>query len=176
MEDKMELKNKKVVIPVENMFNDLEFWYPFYRLKEAGAEVVVVGSGSAETYTGKSGTETKVDAGAGQVDASDFDGIVIPGGYAPDLMRRYPEMVDLVRDIHNAGKVVAAICHAGWMLASADIVKGRTLTSFFAIKDDLVHAGANWIDQEVVVDGNLITSRKPDDLPAYMRAVIEALE
>jgi len=172
----MELKNKKVVIPVENMFNDLEFWYPFYRLKEAGADVVVVGSGSAETYTGKSGTEAKVDAGAGQVDASDFDGIVIPGGYAPDLMRRYPEMVGLVRDIHNAGKVVAAICHAGWMLASADIVKGRTLTSFFAIKDDLVHAGANWIDQEVVVDGNLITSRKPDDLPAYMRAVIEALK
>ncbi|MBW2343333.1 MAG: type 1 glutamine amidotransferase [Deltaproteobacteria bacterium] len=172
----MELKNKKVVIPVENMFNDLEFWYPFYRLKEAGAEVVVVGSGSAGTYTGKSGTETKVDAGAGQVEASDFDGIVIPGGYAPDLMRRYPEMVDLVRDIHNAGKVVAAICHAGWMLASAEIVKGRTLTSFFAIKDDLVHAGANWIDQEVVIDGNLITSRKPDDLPAYMRAVIKALE
>ena len=172
----MELKNKKVVIPVENMFNDLEFWYPFYRLKEAGAEVVVVGSGSAGEYTGKSGTETKVDAGAGQVDASDFDGIVIPGGYAPDLMRRYPEMVDLVRDIHNAGKVVAAICHAGWMLVSADIVKGRTLTSFFAIKDDPVNAGANWIDQEVVVDGNLITSRKPDDLPAYMRAVIEALK
>ena len=172
----MELKNKKVVIPVENMFNDLEFWYPFYRLKEAGAEVVVVGSGSAGTYTGKSGTETNVDAGADQVDATDFDGIVIPGGYAPDLMRRYPEMVDLVRDIHNAGKVVAAICHAGWMLASADIVKGRTLTSFFAIKDDLVHAGANWIDQEVVVDGNLITSRKPDDLPAYMREVIKALK
>lgn len=172
----MELKNKKVVIPVEDMFNDLEFWYPFYRLKEAGAEVVVVGSGRAETYTGKSGTETKVDAGAGQVVASNFDGIVIPGGYAPDLMRRYPEMVDLVRDIHKAGKVVAAICHAGWMLASADIVKGRTLTSFFAIKDDLVHAGANWIDQEVVIDGNLITSRKPDDLPAYMRAVIESLK
>lgn len=172
----MELKNKKVVIPVENMFNDLEFWYPFYRLKEAGAEVVVAGSGSAEKYTGKSGTETMVDAEAGQLDASDFDGIVIPGGYAPDLMRRYPEMVALVRDLHNAGKVVAAICHAGWMLASAEIVKGRTLTSFFAIKDDLVHAGANWIDQEVVVDGNLITSRKPDDLPAYMRAVIEALK
>ena len=172
----MELKNKKVVIPVENMFNDLEFWYPFYRLKEAGAEVVVVGSGSADKYTGKSGTETKVDSGAGQVAVSDFDGIVIPGGYAPDLMRRYPEMVDLVRDIHNAGKVVAAICHAGWMLASAGIVKGRTLTSFFAIKDDLVHAGANWIDQEVVIDGNLITSRKPDDLPAYMRAVIKALK
>ncbi len=172
----MELKNKKVVIPVEDMFNDLEFWYPFYRLKEAGAEVVVVGSGRAETYTGKSGTETKVDAGAGQVVASNFDGIVIPGGYAPDLMRRYPEMVDLVRDIHKAGKVVAAICHAGWMLASADIVKGRTLTSFFAIKDDLVHAGANWIDQEVVIDGNLITRRKPDDRPAYMRAVIESLK
>ncbi|MFC1884926.1 type 1 glutamine amidotransferase domain-containing protein [Thermodesulfobacteriota bacterium] len=172
----MELKEKKIVIPVENMFNDLEFWYPFYRLKEAGAEVVVVGTGSADKYTGKSGTETKVDASAGDVEASDFDGIVIPGGYAPDIMRRYPEMVDLVRDIHNSGKVVAAICHAGWMLASAEIVEGKTLTSFFAIKDDLVHAGAKWVDREVVTDGKLITSRKPDDLPAFMKAIINALK
>jgi protease I len=172
----MELKEKKIVIPVENMFNDLEFWYPFYRLKEAGAEVVVVGSGSAERYTGKSGTEAKVDAAASDVKASDFDGIVIPGGYAPDIMRRYPEMVSLVRDLHHSGKVVAAICHAGWMLASAEIVEGRTLTSFFAIKDDLVHAGAKWVDREVVIDGNLITSRKPDDLPAFMRAIIAALK
>jgi protease I len=172
----MELKEKKIVIPVENMFNDLEFWYPFYRLKEAGAEVVVVGSGSAEKYTGKSGTEIKVDASASDVEASDFDGIVIPGGYAPDIMRRYPEMVSLVRDLHNSGKVVAAICHAGWMLASAEIVEGRTLTSFFSIKDDLVHAGAKWVDREVVTDGNLITSRKPDDLPIFMRAVITALK
>ena len=171
----MELQGKKIIILVEQMYNDLEFWYPYYRLKEAGAEVVVVGSGSCEEYTGKSGIPCKADTSAEQVSAADFDGIVIPGGYAPDHMRRYPSMVKLVRDLFEAGKVVAAICHAGWMLASADIVKDRTLTSFFAIKDDLVHAGANWIDQEVVVDGKLITSRKPDDLPAFMKAIIAAL-
>ncbi len=171
----MELQGKKIIILVEQMYNDLEFWYPYYRLKEAGAEVVVVGSGSSEEYTGKSGIPCKADASAEQVSAADFDGIVIPGGYAPDHMRRYPSMVKLVKNFFEAGKVVAAICHAGWMLASADIVKDRTLTSFFAIKDDLAHAGANWIDQEVVVDGKLITSRKPDDLPAFMKAIIAAL-
>ena len=172
----MELKGKKMIILAEQMVNDQEFWYPYYRLKEAGAEVVVVGSGSAEVYTGKAGTQIKVDKGAGQISSSDFDGIVIPGGYAPDMMRRYPEMVQLVRALFEARKTVAAICHAGWMLASAKILKGRTVTSFFAIKDDLIHAGAIWVDQDVVVDGNLITSRKPDDLPAFMRAVIDALK
>ena len=172
----MELKGKKVAIPVENLFNTFEFWYPYYRLKEAGAEVIVVGSGSAETYTGKPGTEVTVNAGIDQVNASDFDGMVIPGGYAPDIMRRYPKMVALVKDLFENGKVVAAICHAGWMLASAEILKGKTVTSFFAIRDDLVHAGANWVDEEVVVDGNLITSRTPDDLPAFMRTVIAAMK
>lgn len=172
----MELKGKKVVIPVEEMFNTFEFWYPYYRLKEAGCEVVVMGSGSAKKYSGKPGTEVTVDLNADQVSAADFDGIVIPGGYAPDLMRRYPKMVQLVRDLYEKGKIVAAICHAGWMLASAEIIQGKTLTSFFAIKDDLIHAGANWVDQDVVVDGNLITSRKPDDLPAFMRAIIKALK
>jgi protease I len=172
----MELAGKKVIIPVEQMFNDLEFWYPYYRLKEAGAHVTVVGSGSAEQYIGKSGTTIMVDANADQVNISEFDGIVIPGGYAPDHMRRYPEMIALVTNLFEERKTVAAICHAGWMLASAKILDGRNVTSFFAIKDDLIHAGANWIDEEVVVDGNLITSRKPDDLPAFMQAVIAALE
>ncbi len=172
----MELAGKKILIPVEQMFNDLEFWYPYYRLKEAGAQVIVVGSGSSEQYVGKSGTQIKVDMNAEHVDISEFDGIVIPGGYAPDHMRRYPEMIALVKDLFQSQKPVAAICHAGWMLASAKILEGRTVTSFFAIKDDLIHAGANWIDQEVVVDGNLITSRKPDDLPAFMRAVINAIK
>jgi protease I len=172
----MELNGKKVLIPVEEMFNTFEFWYPYYRLKEAGCEVVVMGSGSSETYTGKPGTEITVDVAADQVSASDYDGMVIPGGYAPDIMRRYPKMVQLVRDFNETGKVVAAICHAGWMLASAEILANRTVTSFFAIKDDLIHAGAKWVDREVVVDGNLITSRKPDDLPAFMRATIEALK
>lgn len=172
----MELQGKKVAIPVESLFNTFEFWYPYYRLKEAGAGVTVVGSGSAETYTGKPGTEVKVDASIDQVSAADFDGMVIPGGYAPDIMRRYPKMVQLVKDLFEGGKVVGAICHAGWMLASAEILSGKTVTSFFAIKDDLVHAGAKWVDQEVVVDGNLITSRTPDDLPAFMRAVITAMK
>ncbi len=172
----MELTGKKIVIPIENLFNTFEFWYPYYRLKEAGCEVVVMGSGSAKTYTGKPGTEVTVDVDAEQVSASGYDGIVIPGGYAPDIMRRYPKMVQLVKDFFESGKLVAAICHAGWMLASAGILKGKTVTSFFAIKDDLVHAGANWVDQDVVVDGNMVTSRKPDDLPAFMRAIIEALK
>ena len=172
----MELKGKRVIILVEEMFNVHEFWYPYYRLKEAGAEVVVVGSGSAREYTGKPATTVKVDASADQIKTSEFDGVIIPGGYAPDHMRRYPQMVSLVKELFEAQKVVAAICHAGWMLASADILEGRTVTSFFAIKDDLTHAGANWVDQEVVVDGNLVTSRTPDDLPAFMRAIIEALK
>jgi protease I len=172
----MELKGKKVIVLVEQMYNDLEFWYPYYRLKEAGAEVVVVGSGSAEEYSGKAGLPCRPDSTADNISAADFDGIVIPGGYAPDHMRRHPSMVKLVKDLFDAGKVVAAICHAGWMLASAEIVRGRTVTSFFAIKDDLVHAGANWVDREVAVDGNLITSRTPDDLPPFMQAVIAALK
>ena len=171
----MSLKGKKVAILIEDMFNVFEFWYPFYRLKEAGAEVTVVGSGRAEVYTGKPATECKADTSAANVSADDFDGIVIPGGYAPDLMRRYPAMVNLVKDLYAQGKPVAAICHAGWMLASAGVVSGKTLTSFFAVKDDMVNAGAQWVDQEVVVDGNLITSRTPDDLPAFMKAVIAAL-
>jgi protease I len=134
-----------------------------------------MGSGSAETYAGKPGTEVTVDVNADQVSASEFDGIVIPGGYAPDKMRRFPKMVKIVRDLHEEGKVVAAICHAGWMLASAEILQGKSVTSVSAIKDDLVHAGADWVDQEVVIDGNIITSRTPDDLPAFMRAIIQAL-
>lgn len=168
----MELKGKKVMLLVEEMFNVFEFWYPYYRLKEAGAEVVVVGSGRAERFNGKPGTEAKADVAADQVDPAAFDGIVIPGGYAPDMMRRHPAMVGLVKAAHEAGKVVAAICHAGWMLASAGILDGRRVTSFFAIRDDLVHAGADWVDEAVVVDGNLITSRTPDDLPDFMRAII----
>jgi protease I len=171
----MELKGKKVIVLVEEMFNDQEFWYPYYRLKEASAEVVVVGSGSARQYTGKAGTKARVDARAEEMAAAGVDGVVIPGGYAPDHMRRYPAMVKLVKELFVAEKVVAAICHAGWMLASAQILEGRTVTSFFAIKDDLIHAGAKWVDEEVVIDGRLITSRKPDDLPAFMRAVIENL-
>ena len=171
----MLLKGEKVIILVEEMFNVFEFWYPYYRLKEEGVEVTVVGSGSAEVYTGKPCTQAKADISAGNVNAENFDGIIIPGGYAPDMMRRYPAMVKLVQDFYNANKLVAAICHAGWMLASAGILSGRKVTSFFAIKDDLINAGAKWVDQAVVVDGKLVTSRVPDDLPAFMKAVIDLL-
>ena len=171
----MELEGKRVAILVEDMFNVFEFWYPFFRLKEAGAQVIVVGTGRSRTFSGKPATEVTADIAAREARAEDFNGVVIPGGYAPDLMRRDPAMVKLVADLHAAGKVVAAICHAGWMLASAEILDGRRVTSFFAIKDDLIHAGAQWEDQEVVVDGKLITSRTPDDLPVFMRAVIAAL-
>jgi len=171
----MELEGKRVLILLEDMFQDLEFWYPFYRLKEAGAAVVVAGSGRVGEYRGKAGTLAKADVAADRVSPEEYDAIIIPGGYAPDQMRRYPAMVALVRDMYDAGKVVAAICHAGWMLSSAGILSGKRVTSFFAIRDDLVHAGADWVDREVVVDENLITSRQPDDLPAFMRAVIGAI-
>ncbi len=172
----MELEGKRVAILVEDMFNVFEFWYPFYRLKEAGAAVTVVGTGRSRRFSGKPATEVTADVDARDARAADFDGVVIPGGYAPDLMRRDPAMVRLVGDLYRDGKVVAAICHAGWVLASARILAGRRVTSFFAIKDDLIHAGADWVDQEVVVDGRLITSRTPDDLPAFMRAVMAALK
>ena len=171
----MHLKGKKVVLLAENLYQEMELWVPYYRLKEEGVEVTVVGSGSSRTYSGKYGCPIEADKEAKEIDMSHYDGVVIPGGYAPDLMRRYPEMVRIVREAHQKGKVIAAICHAGWMLASAEVLAGRTVTGFFAIKDDLVHAGARYVDQEVVVDGNLITSRTPDDLPAFLRAIIKGL-
>jgi len=171
----MRLKGKKVVILIENNYQDLEFWVPYYRLKEEGVEVTVVGSGSSRTYTSKYGYPVEVEKEAKEIDVSKYDGVVIPGGYAPDLMRRYPDMVRIVREAHQKGKVISAICHAGWMLVSAGILKGKKATGFLAIKDDLVNAGANYVDAEVVRDGNLITSRKPDDLPAFCRETIEAL-
>lgn len=171
----MRLKGKKVVVLIENNYQDLEFWVPYYRLKEEVAEITVVGSGSSRTYTSKYGYPVDVSKEAKEIDPSKIDGVVIPGVYAPDLMRRYPDMVRIVREAHQKGKVVAAICHAGWMLASAGILKGKKVTGFFAIKDDLVNAGGNYVDEEVVRDGNLITSRKPDDLPAFCREIVDAL-
>ena len=169
------LAARKIAILAENFYEDLELWYPLLHFRGMGADVTVVGSGSSGTYTGKHGYPVTVGRAASQVKAGDFDAVLIPGGYAPDHMRRYPEMVSLVREAFEQGKVVAAICHGPWMLASAHILRGKKVTAFFAIKDDLVHAGATYVDQEVMVDGNLITSRKPDDLPAFCRAIAAAL-
>lgn len=171
----MELTDKKALILVEQQYNDYELWYPYYRLLEAGAEVSLLGPEAGQVYSGKEGTKAKTDLSMHEAQAKDYQVLVIPGGYAPDHLRRHAELVQLVRSMHEQGKVIAAICHAGWMLASAKILPGRNVTSVPAIKDDLVHAGAKWADQEVVRDGNLITSRKPADLPAFMREVISAL-
>ncbi|HBG20487.1 MAG: protease [Desulfobacterales bacterium GWB2_56_26] len=171
----MFLTDKKIVIFVETLYNDREFWYPYYRLKEAGVQVCVVGPEAGGHYSGQYGLPVKADKGMNDISPGEFHGLIIPGGYAPDHMRRHRPMVKLVRDFHEAGKIVAAICHAGWMLASADILRGRKVTAFFAIKDDLVHAGADFVDEEVVVDGNLVTSRRPDDLPAFMREILKKL-
>ena len=172
----MTLRGKRVAILVEDLYQDQEVWYPYYRLKEAGAEVIVVGTGSKKEYKGKYGYPITPDATAEEVSASDFDAVIVPGGYAPDILRRSPAVIRLVKEANQQGKVIGAICHAGWVLCSAGILRGKTVTCFSAIKDDVVNAGAAFVDREVVRDGNLITSRKPDDLPAFMRTIIQALE
>ena len=171
----MRLSGKRVVILVERDYQDLEVWYPLLRFREEGAEVVAVGSGSSEHYAGKYGYPIDVAAAAKDINVDDFDAVVIPGGWAPDYLRRYPAVVALVRQAFEKGKVVASICHGGSLLVSAGIAKGKRLTSFMAIKDDLVAAGADYVDEEAVRDGNLITSRKPEDLPAFCKEIIAAL-
>ena len=170
----MKLQGKRVAILAENMYQEMELWVPYYRLREEGADVKVVGAGGTKSYTSKHGYPVSVDVQADHVKAVEFDAVIVPGGYAPDMMRRHPAMVGLVREATQQGKVVAAICHGPWVLCSTQALKGKKATCFFAIKDDVQNAGATYSDAEVVRDGNLITSRKPDDLPAFMLAVIEA--
>ncbi len=171
----MDLTGKKIAIFAESQFEDLELWYPVLRLREAGATVTVVGTGTADTYHGKHGVPVLVDEDAEDVSAADFDAVVIPGGYAPDKLRRYQSVLDIVRETFEQGKVVAFICHAGWVPISAGLVRDKRVTSAISIKDDLVNAGAQWEDAEVVVDGKLISSRGPNDLPAFCLAIIEAM-
>lgn len=170
----MSLKGKRIAVFLEKMYEDLEFWYPNIRMKEAEADVVVVAP-KVDTYIGKHGLPAKADQAIIGVKAEEFNALIIPGGYSPDHMRRVPEMVKFVKQMHNSGKIIAAICHAPWMLASAGILKGKKITSFFSLKDDLINAGAEWYDQDVVVDGNIITSRNPHDLPVFCKAIINAL-
>jgi protease I len=171
----MELSGKRIAILVDDHYQEMEVWYPYYRLKEAGAEIAVVGAKAGEKYSSKVGYPIVSTHSYDEVKPENFDGVVVPGGYAPDMIRRYPKALGFVRELDARGKLVAAICHAGWVLCSADILRGRHATCFFAIKDDLVNAGAVYEDAEVVIDRNLITSRKPDDLPAFCRAAIQFL-
>jgi protease I len=171
----MSLQGKTILFFAGPLYEDLELWYPKIRLEEEGAATVVAGTGE-KTYQGKRGYPLTVDTSVDEIEAAEFDGLVIPGGYAPDIMRRSPKLLQLTREIFQAGKPVAFICHAGWVPISAGIVKGKRGTSVGAIKDDLVNAGMLWEDSAVVVDGNLISSRTPADLPQFMKAIIAALE
>ncbi len=170
------LNGKRIAILAEEDFEDSELIEPFREMKNAGAKVLIVGSGSQESYRGKRGSATvRVDATAHNVKAVDFDAIIVPGGYAPDKMRLHQAIVDLVRKAHDLGRVVVAICHGPQLLISAEIVKGRRVTSCPSVAVDLRNAGADWVDASVVQDGNLITSRKPADLPRFNKAIIKAL-
>jgi protease I len=167
----------KIAFIVDEMFEDSEFKFPYEHVKDAGHEAVIVGLEAGKKLEGKKGEETiTTDKAIGDVSAGDFDAIVIPGGYSPDKIRSNPDMVNITREIAEAGKPVAAICHAGWMLAEADLIRGKTVTSWPSIKTDLINAGANWVDQEVVEDGNIITSRKPDDLEAFTKTLLSQVE
>ncbi|MFC1658293.1 type 1 glutamine amidotransferase domain-containing protein [Candidatus Omnitrophota bacterium] len=166
---------KKIAVLVEDNYQVLEVWYPYLRLREAGFQAILVGTGSKNKYASKEGYPAEAEASIKQAKVSEFDGVVIPGGYAPDILRRYPEVNSFVKNMHEQGKLVAGICHAGWVLVSAGILKGKRATSFSAIKDDLINAGAQFIDKEVVVDGNLITSRNPYDLPYFCAEIIRFL-
>jgi protease I len=167
----------KVAFIVDEMFEDSEFRVPYEAVREAGHEAVIVGLEADKKLQGKKGKETITsDVSIEEVSPEEFDALVIPGGYSPDKIRVNEKMVALTRSIFEESKPVAAICHAGWMLAEADLLTGRTITSWPSIRTDLVNAGANWVDQEVVEDDNLITSRKPDDLDAFTKALLAQIE
>lgn len=172
----MELNDKRIAVLAEDNYQELELWYPLLRMKEAGADVDVVGMPGVDVYRSKHDYPVEVDVSVDEVSPHEFDAIIIPGGYAPDLIRRHEAMLGFVRSVFDDGGIVAFICHAGWVPISAGIVEGRRVTSFFAIKDDLINAGAEWVDEEVVQDGNLISSRTPADLPAFCRTIIASLE
>lgn len=167
---------KKIAIMVDEMYQTLEAWFPYYRFREAGFDVDFVAAEAKKEYHSKEGYPCLSDIAAKKADAGDYDCMVVPGGFAPDFMRRSPDVIKFANGMVNAGKVIAAICHGGWLLCSTGIYKGKKATCFMAIKDDIKNAGAEYVDAECVVDGNLITSRKPDDLPAFCTAILRALQ
>ncbi len=171
----IDAKGKTVAILVEDFYQELEVWYPLLRLREAGVEAFTVGLQAGVTYKSKLGYPVKAERGITSIAPAELNAVVIPGGWAPDYMRRHESFVTLVREMNALGRPIAAICHGGWLLCSAGVLRGRRATSFFSIKDDMINAGALYQDRSVVVDGNLITSRTPEDLPDFCRALLHAL-
>lgn len=167
----------KIAILVDQMFEDSEFRVPYDRLRSAGHTVDIVGLERGKEIAGKKNKE-KITIGraVSDVAATDYDALVIPGGYSPDHLRMNPDAVRFTRDMADANKPVAAVCHAPWMLIEADLAEDREVTSWPSLRTDLINAGAHWSDREVVVDGNIITSRKPDDLPAFVEAILKQLD
>jgi protease I len=167
--------SKRIAVLIEEQYQELEVWVPYYRLREAGHKPVLVGQEKGRSYKGKFGYPAIAESDYRETKAKDLAGVVVPGGFAPDFMRRYPEPAKLVAELFRQGKLVASICHGAWLLCSADVLRGKTATCFYAIADDVKNAGAKYVDAEVMVDGNLVTSRKPEDLPAFCAAIVKAL-
>ncbi|WP_018932056.1 type 1 glutamine amidotransferase domain-containing protein [Gracilibacillus lacisalsi] len=171
----MRLENKKVIALVDEDFEDLELWYPVLRLREEGATVHLVGKEANQKYIGKYGVPAESEYAFSDINAEDYDGILVPGGWAPDKLRRFPEVLEMVRSMDQAKKPIGQICHAGWVLISAGILRGKKVTSTPGIKDDMTNAGGLWSDEPVVTDGHLISSRRPPDLPPYVKAYADYL-
>ena len=171
----MELAGKKIAIMLDEQYQEMEVWYPYYRFIEAGAAVDLIAPQARREYRSKLGYPCCSTHAAGDVRGDAYDAVVVPGGWCPDFMRRSEAMMDFIRQCVSGGIITAAICHGGWMLCCTDVLRGRRATSFVAIKHDMINAGAHWVDEPCVVDGNVITARKPDDLPAFCRAIAEAL-
>jgi protease I len=169
------MATKRIAVMVDQMYHVLEVWVPYYRLKEAGCHVDLVAAEAKKEYHSKEGYLCVSDLSVKDISADDYDGMVVPGGFAPDFMRRSEQVIQFAKDMVKADKVIAAICHGGWLLCSTDAYKGKKATCFIAIRDDIINAGAQYVDQECVVDGNLITSRIPEDLPAFCTAVLRKL-
>jgi protease I len=167
------LDGTRTLIFVDDYYEDLELWYPRYRLEEEGSEVTIAGPEKGRTYKGKNGYPCTADGAIDDVRGEEYDILVLCGGFAPDKLRRIGRVLETTRSMHEQGKVVAMICHAGWVAISAGILRGYRVTSTPAIRDDLVNAGAEWVDEPVVVDRNVISSRRPDDLPQFCRTIIE---
>ena len=171
----MHAKNRKILVLVEETYEELELHYPKLRMMEAGAHVTVAGAEKDKIYKGKYGYPCKADVAFEEVDPKAFDALIIPGGYAPDKLRKIPAVLNITRAMHKENKWIAFICHAGWVPISAQVLKGVRCTSYEAIKDDMINAGANWVDEPVVIDGHFISSRFPGDLPQFCEAIVQNL-